>query len=159
MSLETVRPYLEKEGFADRIILFPSSSATVELAAECLGVEEARIAKTLAFRNGESAIIVVAAGDARVHAGSFKRRFGVKSSFLSAEEVERITGHKPGGVCPFALKDSSCQVYLDESLGRFDIVYPAVGESNSAIPLAPEELFKLSKAIDWVDVCKDWRKE
>ena len=157
MSLERVRPYLEEKGFADRIILFDVSSATVELAAKALDCEEARIAKTLAFRHGESALIVVAAGDARVHSGSFKRRFGFKPSFLSGEDAERITGHKPGGICPFALKDPDCEVYLDESLRRFDVVYPAVGESNSAIPLTPEELQELSGALDWVDVCRDWK--
>lgn len=157
MSLERVRPYLEEKGFADRIILLDVSSATVELAAKALGTEESRIAKTLAFRKGEHALIVVAAGDARIYSGAFRRRFGLKPSFLSPEEADRIIGHKPGGICPFALLDPECEVYLDESLKRFDIVYPAVGESNSAIPLTPDELYSLSNAIDWVDVCKDWK--
>lgn len=158
MSLENVRPYLEERGYADRIILFDRSSATVALAAEALGCEEARIAKTLAFAKGEHAIIVVAAGDARIYSGGFKHAFGIKPSFLDSEAAERITGHRPGGICPFALKDRECEVYLDISLKRFDIVYPAAGEANSAIPLSPDELFKLSQAISWVDVTRDWKR-
>ena len=154
---ERVASYLDKCGYADRVIEFDVSSATVALAAEALGCEEARIAKSLAFRNGDGAMVVVLAGDARIFNGGFKRRFGFKPSMmLDAEETRKFTGFFPGGVCPFAL-DSSVPVYIDESLKRFDFVYPAAGTAASAVRLSVDELFSLSKASGWVDVAKDWR--
>lgn len=153
---DKVFSFLEKRGYADRIMEFDVSSATVALAAGALGCEEARIAKSLAFRNGDGAMIVVLAGDARIMNGGFKRRFGFKPSMLDAEDTFRFTGFMPGGVCPFAL-DPSVAVYLDESLRRFDVVYPAAGTSSSAVRLTVDELFSLSGALDWVDVAKDWR--
>ncbi len=154
MSLEKVMAYLKERGYDERVILFDVSSATVELAAKALGCGEALIAKTLAFRNGDdSAIVIVTAGDTKISNGDFKRRFGFKPSMLSHEDTERITGHKVGGVCPFALNDS-IEVYLDESLKRFDTVYPAAGTANSAIPLSPQELYSLSNAKGWVSVAK-----
>ena len=155
---ERVASYLSERGYADRVIEFDVSSATVALAAEALGCDESRIAKSLAFKNADGAMVVVFAGDARVFNGGFKRRFGFKPSMLDAEETRRFTGFFPGGVCPFAL-DASVPVYLDESLRRFDFVYPAAGTSSSAVKLTVDELFFLSKASGWVDVAKDWRQE
>lgn len=153
MSLEKVMAYLKERGYDNRVILFDVSSATVSLAAKALGCDEKLIAKTLAFKNGESAVVIVTAGDTKINNGEFKRKFGFKPSMLSADDTERITGHKVGGVCPFALNDD-IEVYLDESLKRFETVYPAVGTSNSAIQLSPEELFTLSNAKEWVHVAK-----
>lgn len=154
MSIETVKQEFEKLGIADRIIELDQSSATVELAAGALGCEPARIAKTLSFYGPEEkTILVVAAGDAKVNNGKFKRTFGLKPSMLKGEDVEAGTGHRIGGVCPFALPDG-VHVYLDESLKRFDTVFPACGSSNSAIQLSLDELEKLSQAKGWVDVCK-----
>ncbi len=148
--------FLKERGYLDRVMEFDVSSATVALAAEALGCDGARIAKSLAFRNGDGAMIIVLAGDARIMNGGFKRRFGFKPSMLDAEETFRFTGFMPGGVCPFAV-DPSVPVYLDESLKRFDVVYPAAGTSSSAVRLTVGELFSLSGASGWVDVAKDWR--
>ena len=133
------------------------SSATVELAAQALGTEPGRIAKTLSFLNGERTILVVAAGDARVDNSQFKKTFDVrKVKMVPAEEVEERTGHAVGGVCPFGVP-STVDVYLDESLRRFSTVFPACGSSNSSIELTPAELEEYSGARGWVDVCKGWR--
>ena len=154
MSLEKVMAYLKEKGFAERVILFDVSSATVELAAAALGCEPKLIAKTLAFKKGDDgAIVIVTAGDTKINNGAFKRRFGFKPMMLSAEETEHHTGHKVGGVCPFALNED-LEVYLDVSLKRFPVVYPAAGTSNSAIPLSPDELYFLANASDWVEVGK-----
>lgn len=154
MSIERVRAEFEKEEIADRIIELDSSSATVERAAQALGCESARIAKTLSFYGPEDdTILIVAAGDAKIQNGKFKRTFGLKPSMLKAEDVEERTGHRIGGVCPFACKDS-VRVYLDESLRRFDTVYPACGSSNSAIRLELDELERYSHSCGWVDVSK-----
>lgn len=134
------------------------SSATVELAAQAVGVEAARIAKTLSFHDGEGCLLIVAAGDARVDNRRFKDTFHQKARFLTPEEAVAFTGHAVGGVCPFAVGDAVA-VYLDESLRRFDTVFPAAGSSNSAIELTCDELFRFSNARCWVDVCKDWREE
>ena len=129
------------------------SSATVALAAEALGCEPARIAKTLSFENGEGAILVIAAGDARIDNAKFKHRFGMKAHMLSAERVEPLIGHGVGGVCPFGIHEG-IPVYLDESLKRFDIVYPAAGTAASAVMLTLSELERASEADGWVDVTK-----
>ena len=142
----------------DRIQEFAVSSATVELAAQAVGVEAARIAKTLSFHDGEGCLLIVAAGDARVDNRRFKDTFHQKARFLTPEEAVAFTGHAVGGVCPFAVGDAVA-VYLDESLRRFDTVFPAAGSSNSAIELTCDELFRFSNARCWVDVCKDWREE
>ena len=142
----------------DRIQEFAVSSATVELAAQAVGVEAARIAKTLSFHDGEGCMLIVAAGDARVDNRRFKDTFHQKARFLTPEEAVAFTGHAVGGVCPFAVGDAVA-VYLDESLRRFDTVFPAAGSSNSAIELTCDELFRFSNARCWVDVCKDWREE
>ena len=151
MSMERARAHLEKYGLADKIREFEVSSATVALAAAALGTEEARIAKTLSFSLGDSAILVVAAGDAKVNNHKFKETFEKKAKMLSFDEVEALIGHGVGGVCPFGVNDG-VKVYLDESLRRFDIVYPAAGTASSAVMLTIPELERASEAVSWVDV-------
>ena len=158
MSIERVRAYFQTLGMEDRILEFAVSSATVELAAQAVGVEAARIAKTLSFHDGEGCLLIVAAGDARVDNRRFKDTFHQKARFLTPEEAVAFTGHAVGGVCPFAVGDAVA-VYLDESLRRFDTVFPAAGSSNRAIELTCDELFRFSNARCWVDVCKDGREE
>ena len=153
MSIERARAHLAKYGLEDRIRELIVSSATVALAAEALGCEPARIAKTLSFENGEGAILVIAAGDARIDNAKFKHRFGMKAHMLSAERVEPLIGHGVGGVCPFGIHEG-IPVYLDESLKRFDIVYPAAGTAASAVMLTLSELERASEADGWVDVTK-----
>ena len=153
MSVEKVRAYLEPYGVADRIREFDVSSATVELAALAVGVEGARIAKTLSFKIGEDPILVVAAGDAKVDNSKYKTTFGGKAKMLTAQEAEERIGHAVGGVCPFGVKEG-VEVYLDRSLERFETVLPAAGSSNSCIELTLPELEKFSAAKGWVDVCK-----
>ena len=132
---------------------FPVSSATVELAALALGVEGARIAKTLSFKKDDSCILILAAGDARIDNRKFKDKFHMKAKMPSPDEVLELVGHPVGGVCPFGINDG-IDVYLDESLKRFTTVFPAVGSENSAIELNLDELFKYSNAIEWINVCK-----
>ena len=158
MSIERVRPYLAERGVANRIQEFSVSSATVELAALAVGVEPARIAKSLSFKLEERTVIVVAAGDAKVDNGKYKAAFGGKAKMLTADEVVERIGHAVGGVCPFAVNEG-VEVYLDISMRRFETVYPAAGSSNSAVELSCEELEKFSNAIRWVDVCKGWQEE
>lgn len=153
MSIERARAHLAKYGLEDRIRELTVSSATVALAAEALGCEPARIAKTLSFENGEGAILVIAAGDAHIDNAKFKHRFGMKAHMLSAERVEPLIGHGVGGVCPFGIHEG-IPVYLDESLKRFDIVYPAAGTAASAVMLTLSELERASEADGWVDVTK-----
>ena len=155
MSIEKVRAYFTSKGIADRIIEFDVSSATVALAAEALGCEGKRIAKSLSFGTPDGPVIVVAAGDARIDNGKYKAFFNTKAKMLSHEEASELIGHAVGGVCPFAVNDG-VTVYLDESLKRFETVYPACGSSNSAIELTISELEKYSAFKCWVDVCKDW---
>ena len=153
MSIEMVRNYFKKIGIDDQIKEFDVSSATVELAAKALDVEPKRIAKTLSFKLGDSCLLIVMAGDARIDNHKFKDKFSIKAKMLSADEVEKLVGHGVGGVCPFAIKPN-IPVYLDKSLQRFKTVFPACGSSNSAIELNCDELYKYSNAIDWIDVCK-----
>ena len=153
MSIEKGREFFRAQGIEDRVQEFTVSSATVELAAEALGVEPARIAKTLSFKSGEGCVLVVAAGDARIDNHKFKDKFAAKAKMLTADEVLELVGHAVGGVCPFGIKDG-VPVYIDRSVLRFKTVFPAVGSSNSAIELTPDELYKYSSATDWVDVCK-----
>ncbi len=155
MSLDLVRAYLADYGLDGRIITFTVSSATVALAAEALGCDGARIAKSLTFHGKTATILLVAAGDARIDNARFKAQFGCKARMLTPDEVIAATGHAVGGVCPFALPDG-VEVWLDESLRRFDTVYPAVGTATSAIPLTCDELAYASRALGWVDVCRDW---
>lgn len=155
MAIENVREHLRKWDKDTKIIELDTSSATVELAAQALGVEPARIAKTLSFKSNDSALLIVAAGDARTDNAKFKAEFGFKARMLSPDEVLDYTGHAVGGVCPFALKNE-IPVYLDVSMKRFNTVYPACGSSNSAIELTLDEHSKCSGSTKWVDVCKDW---
>ena len=159
MSIAKVRAYFEPLGIVDRIREFEVSSATVELAAIAVGVEGARIAKSLSFKVEEQPIIIVAAGDAKVNNGAYKAQFHTKAKMLTHEEAHDLIGHDVGGVCPFALPEN-VRVYLDVSLQRFETVFPAAGSSNSAIELTCAELEKYaSNFVAWVDVCKGWRDE
>ncbi|HIY02760.1 MAG TPA: YbaK/EbsC family protein [Candidatus Blautia faecipullorum] len=153
MSVERVKKYFAEEGIADRIQEFEVSSATVDLAAQALHCEGCRIAKTLSFHLDDRVILVVAAGDAKIDNRKYKDKFGKKAKMLAFEEAEPLTGHAVGGVCPFAVNDG-VEVYLDDSLHRFETVFPACGSSNSAIELTIPELEKYSHYKEWVDVCK-----
>ena len=155
MAIDKVKDFFRKYDIADRIQEFEVSSATVELAAEALGCEGKRIAKTLSFLVDDKAILIVAAGDAKIDNPKYKSTFSCKAKMLSYEQVEEYIGHAVGGVCPFAINDSVV-VYLDESLKRFETVFPACGSSNSAIELTISELEKYSNYTSWIDVCKDW---
>ena len=155
MSVERVKEYFRGKGIEKRILEFDVSSATVELAAEALHCEGKRIAKTLSFHVGDRIVLIVTAGDAKIDNQKYKARFGAKARMLSCEEAEPLTGHPVGGVCPFAA-NSGVEVYLDESLRRFETVFPACGSSNSAIELTPDELEEHSDSLGWVDVCKGW---
>ena len=156
MSVQRVKAFLEQKNYADRIILSESSTATVPLAAAVLGVNEGAIAKTVSlYQNEDHAILVVCAGDGKIDNKKFKDTFGLKAKMLKAEDVERLTSFLPGGVCPFATPTST-SVYLDRSLLRFETIYPACGDDHSMTRFTPEELFSVSEAKDWVDVCKGW---
>lgn len=153
MSIEKVRNYFKQLGIDSKIQEFETSSATVSLAAQALGCSEKRIAKTLSFKLNENIILVVTAGDAKIDNAKFKLQFHSKAKMLSYEEVEPLTGHDIGGVCPFAVNENVL-VYLDISLKRFKSVFPACGSSNSAAEFSIEELEKYSNSTAWVDVCK-----
>ena len=155
MSIDKVKAYFRELGMESRVLEFDVSSATVELAGLALNVCPARIAKTLSFKVGEGCVLIVAAGDARIDNAKYKAGFHTKARMLSFEEVEPLTGSAPGGVCPFAVP-GHVPVYLDVSLRRFSTVFPACGSDNSAIELTNDELFALSGAREWIDVCKDW---
>ena len=153
MSVDKVRKYLEAFHLEDRIMEFDVSSATVDLAAEAVGVEPDRIAKTLSFAKGDGCILVVAAGKHKIDNKKFKQTFSMKAKMLAPEDALRLTGHAVGGVCPFDLP-KDVEVYLDESLKAYEIIYPAAGSARSAVKLTPEEQFESAKALEWVDVCK-----
>ena len=153
MAIEKVRDYFKTQGMEDRIQEFEVSSATVALAAQALGCDENRIAKTLSFHVGEKVVLIVAAGDAKIDNPKYKAFFSAKAKMLAFEEAEELTGHAVGGVCPFAVNEG-VEVYLDESLKRFETVFPACGSSNSAIELTISELEQHSGFISWIDVCK-----
>ena len=153
MAIEVVREYLKQWGAQERILEFPVSSATVELAAQAAGCEPARIAKTLSFLVDDHAVLVVAAGDVKIDNGKYKAFFHTKAKMLSADQVTEMIGHAVGGVCPFGVKDG-VEIYLDESLKRFETVFPAAGSSNSAIEVTMAELEQFSGSDKWVDVCK-----
>lgn len=158
MSIEKVKAYFAQFGMEGRVLEFPVSSATVELAAQALRCEPCRIAKTLSFAVGDTPVLIVAAGDARIDNHKYKARFGTKAKMLTPEQAAQRIGHAVGGVCPFAVQPG-VEVYLDVSLKRFDTVFPACGSSNSAIELTIPELEQYSGYKDWVDVCKDWQAE
>ena len=151
-----MKEYFARFGMEGRVREFAVSSATVELAAKALGCEPCRIAKTLSFMLGSGPILIVAAGDAKIDNPKYKAQFGAKAKMLTSDEVEALIGHGVGGVCPFAAKEGVA-VYLDESLRRFETVFPACGSANSAIELTIEELERYSGFASWVDVCKGWR--
>ncbi len=153
MSIEKVREYFKGFGIEDKILEFPVSSATVELAAKALNTDGCRIAKTLSFSVNDSTILIVTAGDVKIDNKKYKAFFGAKAKMLTFDEVEEKTGHAVGGVCPFAI-NKGVKVYLDESIKRFETVFPACGSSNSAIELTPKQLEKYSGYIKWIDVCK-----
>ena len=153
MAIERARAYLAERGLDDRIMEFEQSSATVELAAQVVGCEPARIAKTLSFHVGDRVALVLFAGDARVDNRKFKDRFHAKAKMLATDEADELIGHGVGGVCPFGVNDC-CDVYLDESLRRFDVVYPAAGTSASAVRLSLQELEDACRPCTWVDVSK-----
>lgn len=155
MSIDIARKHLEKFGVADRIMEFDVSSATVDLAAAAVGCEGARICKTLSFKLKDgTGILIQMAGDAKVDNKKYKDTFGEKAKMLSPEEVPQYTNHEIGGVCAFGITRDDVKIYCDESMKRFDIVYPACGSDNSAIGLTLDEIYEFSGAIDWVDISK-----
>ena len=154
MSLERAKAYLAEKGYADHIIELEDSSATVQLAAQALGVEPGMIAKTMSFLIGEEAILILTEGTAKVDNRKYKDTFHTKAKMIPFDDVEEFIGHAPGGVCPFGIKEG-IPVYLDESLKRFDTVYPAAGNDHSAVKLTIAELEAAADAEKWVDVCKE----
>ena len=155
MAIEKVKAYFRKYGMEERVQEFDESCATVELAAKALHCEPQRIAKTLSFMLENGAVLIVAAGDAKIDNPKYKAKFGKKAKMLSPDEVETLVGHAVGGVCPFAV-NGGVEVYLDVSLKRFGTVFPACGSSNSAIELTIPELEEYSGYVEWVDVCKGY---
>ena len=158
MAIEKVKAYFSQFGMEDKVLEFPVSSATVELAAQAVGCEPGRIAKTLSFLVAGQPILIVAAGDAKIDNPKYKAQFGVKAKMLTPDEVVELIGHAVGGVCPFAI-NPGVAVYLDVSLKRFETVFPACGSSNSAIELTLPELEKHSGSTVWIDVCKAWQEQ
>ena len=158
MSIEKVRAYFRTLGREQDILEFPVSSATVELAAQAVGVIPARIAKTLSFLVEDRCVLIVAAGDAKIDNPKYKAMFHTKAKMLTPQQAQEMTGHTVGGVCPFA-NPEGVQTYLDVSLRRFDTVFPAAGSSNSAVELTCDELAEYSHSLGWIDVCKGWQEE
>lgn len=158
MSIESVRAFFEARGRAGDILEFPVSSATVELAAQAVGVIPARIAKTLSFKSPDGCILIVMAGDARIDNRKFKDQFSMKATMLPPDDALALTGHAVGGVCPFAIENDKVKTYLDVSLKRFGTVFPAAGSGNSALELTCGELEEYSGAVGWIDVCKGWEE-
>ena len=157
MSLEKAKKYLEEKGYADHVIELEESSATVQLAAEALGVEQGMIAKTMSFLVDGEPILILTEGTAKVDNRKYKDQFHVKAKMIPFDEVEEYIGHAPGGVCPFGINEG-VDVYLDESLRQFDTVYPAAGNDHSAVRLAVPELEKIAGAKGWIDECKELEK-
>jgi prolyl-tRNA editing enzyme YbaK/EbsC (Cys-tRNA(Pro) deacylase) len=158
MSIERVRAFMRERNMEEKILEFEVSSATVELAAQAVGCEPARIAKTLSFDVNGDAVLIVAAGDAKIDNPAFKAFFHTKAKMLHPDEALTRIGHAVGGVCPFAV-NAGVRVYLDESLRRFETVFPACGSASSAIELSIPELEEHAHPVAWVDVCKAWRPE
>lgn len=155
MAIARVQQHFEKWNMAERIMEMEVSSATVELAAQAVGCEPERIAKTLSFKVGDKPVLIVTAGDAKIDNPKYKAQFRTKAKMLTPDEAVSLVGHAVGGVCPFGIHDG-VTVYLDESLKRFETVFPACGSSNSAIELSIEELERCSDFTAWVDVTKGW---
>ena len=156
MAIEKVREFFRQYGLEGRILEFTVSSATVELAAEAVGCEPKRIAKTLSFMTEEGPILIVAAGDAKIDNPKYKAQFHTKAKMLTPDEATELVGHSVGGVCPFGINDG-VSVYLDRSLQRFETVFPAAGSASSAIELTLPELEQYSGSKGWIDVCKGWQ--
>lgn len=156
MSFDKVKQYFEKVGMGEKVLELALSSATVEEAALAVGTQACQIAKTLSFLQDEKPVLIVAAGDARIDNKKYKDLFHEKAKMIPWDQVENYIGHAPGGVCPFEIKPD-VTVYLDVSLKRFDIVYPAAGSGHSAVEMTPEQLELHSKSAGWIDVCKDWQ--
>ena len=154
MSLEKAEKYLEEKGFLDHVIELEASTATVTEAAAALHVEPSMIAKTMSFLQGENAVLILTEGTARVDNRKYKDTFHVKAKMIPFDQVEEVIGHAPGGVCPFGINDD-IEVYLDESLKKFDTVYPAAGNDHSAVKLTIPELEQAADTKGWVDVCKE----
>ena len=154
MSLKRAEEYLENKGFLDHVIELEESTETVAMAAEALGVEPGMIAKTMSFLQGENAVLILTEGTARVDNRKYKDTFHVKAKMIPFDQVEEVIGHAPGGVCPFGINDD-IEVYLDESLKKFDTVYPAAGNDHSAVKLTIPELEQAADTKGWVDVCKE----
>lgn len=152
MSLESVKRQFEEESLGLKVMEMGQSTATVELAAEAIGVEPGQIAKTMALQLKDKNILIVSKGDAKIDNRKYKDYFKTKAKMLSGEEVLEITGHPVGGVCPFGLK-SSMEIYLDDSLKQYDYVYPAGGAPNAAVKITLDELQSVTKGT-WIDVCK-----
>ena len=153
MAFDRAKKNLDEKGFGDRVKEFEVSSATVELAAIAVGTEPARIAKSLTFLVEEKPVMIICAGDVKIDNSKYKGMFHTKAKMLTPEQVEIMIGHAVGGVCPFGINEG-VDVYLDESMKRFDTIYPACGSSNSAVKLSCDELEMLSGSLGWVDVCK-----
>lgn len=158
MAIEKVREYFKAYNMENRILEFPVSSATVELAAQAVGVEGKRIAKTLSFWVGDKPMLIVTAGDAKIDNAKYKAKFHAKAKMIGHDEVETVIGHGVGGVCPFGIREG-IDVYLDISMKRFETVFPACGSSNSAIELNMEELENYAKSLEWIDVCKGCQED
>ena len=156
MSIQQVKSYFQQFGMESRVRELPESSATVELAAQALGTQPARIAKTLSFAVDGGCVLIVCAGDTKIDNTKFKAQFHTKAKMLTPEQAVEMTGHAVGGVCPFA-NPEGVETYLDVSLQRFDTVFPAAGSSNSAIELTCNELEEYSHSRGWIDVCKAWQ--
>ena len=154
MSQERAEKYLESKGFLDHVIRLEASTATVAEAADALGVEPGMIAKTMSFLQDDQPILILTEGTARVENRKYKDTFHIKAKMIPFEEVEQWIGHAPGGVCPFGINDG-VKVYLDESLRRFETVYPAAGDAHSAVKLTIPELEEVAGAVGWVDVCRE----
>ena len=154
MSQKRAENYLEQKGFLDHVIRLEASTATVAEAADALGVEPGMIAKTMSFLLDDQPILILTEGTARVENRKYKDTFHIKAKMIPFEEVEQWIGHAPGGVCPFGINDG-VRVYLDESLRRFETVYPAAGDDHSAVKLTIPELEEVAGAVGWVDVCKE----
>lgn len=157
MSFEKAKRYLDEAGYGDRVIVPEMSSATVELAAQAIGAEPGMIAKTVSLLVKGEPVLILTEGTARIDNRKFKDRFHAKMKMIPAGQVEEIIGHAPGGVCPFGINDG-VRVYLDVSLKNYETVYPAAGDDHSAVKLSIEELWEVSGAEDWVDVCRDVRE-
>ena len=154
MAIEKARKHFEKFGLEHRVLEFPVSSATVELAAEAASVIPARICKTLSFKSAGGCILIQTAGDTKIDNGKFKQTFGMKAKMLTPDEVLTYTGHEIGGVCAFGIERADVKIYADLSMKRFETVFPACGSNNSAIELTCDELFEISGALEWVDVTR-----